>query len=83
MNLFHKIAQAFFILIGVIVLVFVLFRMLGDPARMIAGQSGDKKTIDNIRKELHLNQPAWKQFLYYINDLSPISFYTKQEIQKK
>lgn len=83
MNLLHKIAHAFFVLIGVITLVFVLFRMLGDPARMLAGQSGDKKTIENIRKELYLNQPAWKQFLHYFNDLSPVSFYTKEEIHKK
>lgn len=79
----RKITHAFFILIGVILLVFILFRKLGDPSRMIAGQTGDKKTIENIRKELHLDQPSWKQFLFYTNDLSPISFYSIDEIQKK
>jgi peptide/nickel transport system permease protein len=25
----------------------------------------------------------WKQFLYYLNDVSPVAFHSKEEIQKK
>lgn len=50
---------------------------------MIAGQSGDKKTLDNIRKDLYLDKPKWKQFLYYINDVSPVSLHSKEEIVAK
>src|SRR3954462_12566262 len=60
-----------------------MFQAFGEPARLIAGQSGDKKTMDNIRKDLYLDQPRWKQFLYYLNDVSPISFYNQEEISKK
>lgn len=78
-----KIAQAFLVMIGVVVLVFFLFRGFGDPARLVAGQTGDQKTLDNIRKELYLDQPVARQFILYINDLSPISFHSREDIIRK
>ena len=80
---FKKLFYSFLVLIGVVVLVFIMFQGFGDPARMIVGQSGDKKTMDNIRKELYLDQPKWKQFLLYVNDVSPVAVHTKQEIEEK
>ncbi len=71
------------VLLGVVVLVFIMFQGFGDPARMIVGQTGDKKTMDNIRKELYLDQPKWKQFVLYLNDVSPICIHSKEEIEKK
>lgn len=78
-----KILYGLFVLIGVVVLVFVLFQGFGDPARLVMGQTGDATTQANIRKELYLDQPKWKQFIFYLNDVSPISIYSKQEIKKK
>jgi ABC-type dipeptide/oligopeptide/nickel transport system permease component len=66
-----------------VLLVFIMFQGFGDPARMIVGQTGDKKTIDNIRKDLYLDQPKWKQLVLYLNDVSPISFHTQADIDKK
>ena len=60
-----------------------MFQGFGDPARMIVGQSGDKKTMDNIRHDLYLDQPKWKQFVLYLNDVSPICIHTKEDIEKK
>ena len=60
-----------------------MFQGFGDPARMIVGQTGDKKTMDNIRKDLYLDQPKWKQFMLYLNDVSPICFHTQADIDKK
>jgi len=79
----RKIAYGILVLIGVVILVFVLFQGFGDPSRLIMGQTGDAATQANIRKELYLDQPKWKQFVYYLNDVSPISFYTKEAIAKK
>jgi peptide/nickel transport system permease protein len=39
--------------------------------------------MQNIRKELALDQPKWKQFLLYLNDVSPIAVHSKEDIQKK
>lgn len=68
---------------GVVALVFVMFQGFGDPARMIVGQTGDKKTLENIRKDLYLDQPKWKQFLLYVNDVSPVGFHSEKEIKEK
>lgn len=78
-----KILYSFSILLGVVALVFIMFQGFGDPARMIVGQTGDKKTMDNIRKDLYLDQPKLKQFMLYLNDVSPICFHTQADIDKK
>lgn len=79
----RKIFYGVLVLIGVVVLVFVLFQGFGDPARLVMGQTGDAATQANIRKELYLDQPKWKQFIYYLNDVSPISIHSEKDIQKK
>jgi peptide/nickel transport system permease protein len=71
------------VLLGVIVLVFFLFQGFGDPSRLVMGQTGDAATQEAIRKELYLDQPKWKQFAYYLNDVSPLSIHSKEEIEKK
>ena len=81
--LIKKLAYGVLVLAGVVVVVFFIFQAFGDPARMVLGQTGDQKTMENIRKELYLDQPKWKQFLYYVNDISPIAIHSKQEIKDK
>src|SRR5436189_5346720 len=78
-----KLLYGVLVLAGVVVLVFVLFQGFGDPARLVMGQTGDSATQANIRRELNLDQSKWKQFLYYLNDVSPIAIHSKEEIQKK
>ncbi len=81
--LLKKIFYSLLVLLGVVVLVFIMFQGFGDPARMIVGQTGDKKTMDNIRSDLYLDQPKWKQFVLYVNDVSPICLHSKTDIEKK
>ena len=71
------------VLLGVEILVFFLFQGFGDPARLVLGQTGDSATISNIRKELYLDQPKWKQFIFYINDVSPVCIHTENDIKNK
>jgi peptide/nickel transport system permease protein len=78
-----KLIYGLLVLAGVVVLVFVLFQGFGDPTRLIMGQTGDSTTQANIRKELYLDQPKWKQFVYYLNDVSPIGFHSRGEISSK
>ena len=78
-----KIFYGILVLAGVVVLVFVLFQGFGDPARLVMGQTGDSTTQANIRKELYLDQPKWKQFIFYLNDVSPIAIHSKEEIENK
>jgi len=78
-----KLGYGFLVLVGVVVLVFVLFQGFGDPARLVMGQSGDAATQANIRKELNLDQPKWKQFFLYLNDVSPVGIHSREEIKTK
>ena len=78
-----KLTYGLLVLIGVVVIVFFMFQGFADPARLIVGQTGDKKTMDNIRKEFYLDQPKWKQFALYLNDVSPIAIHSVQEIKDK
>ena len=78
-----KLFYGLLVLAGVVILVFFLFQGFGDPSRLVMGQSGDSITQSNIRKELYLDQPKWKQFLFYLNDVSPVCFHSKEDIQKK
>src|SRR5438132_3279169 len=78
-----KILYGLLVLMGVVVLVFFLFQGFGDPSRLVMGQTGDSTTQANIRKDLYLDQPKWKQFIFYLNDVSPISVYSKKDIERK
>lgn len=79
----RKMAYGVLVLAGVVVVVFFLFQGFGDPARLVLGQAGDSATIQNIRKELALDQPRWKQFVLYVNDVSPIAIHSRDEIARK
>jgi peptide/nickel transport system permease protein len=78
-----KLFYGLLVLIGVVMLVFFLFQGFGDPTRLIMGQTGDSTTQANIRKELYLDQPKWKQFVFYLNDLSPVCIHNREEIKAK
>ncbi|GAO45643.1 ABC transporter permease [Flavihumibacter petaseus] len=80
---FRRFTYSMFVLLGVVVLVFLLFQGFGDPARLVMGQRADQKTRENIRKDLGLDQPRWKQFLYYVNDISPICVHHGNTIRDK
>lgn len=79
----RKILYGLMVMLGIVVVVFFLFQGFGDPSRLIMGQRADAATQENIRQELYLDQPKWKQFLLYLNDVSPISVYSREEIEDK
>ena len=72
----RKLLYGLAVLWGVATLVFFLFNILpGDPAQMMLGQRADQESVNAIREELGLNQSLGKQYVDYLNDLVPISFY--------
>lgn len=63
-------AYIIFSLFGLSVLVFVLARVLpGDPARLALGPRAPQWAVDNLRKQLRLDQPLYSQYFYWLNDL--------------
>ena len=76
----RKILYGLAVLWGVVTLVFFLFNIVpGDPVRMMLGQRADEAEVQAIREELGLNQSVFKQYVDYLNDLLPISFYKNGE----
>lgn len=79
MYIVRKILYGILVLYGVATLVFFLFNIIpGDPVRMMLGQRADEKDVQAIRSELGLDKPIVQQYLGYINDLSPLSFYREE-----
>ncbi len=69
----RKAGYALAVMLGVVVVVFFLFNILPvDPARMTQGQRADVQSLEAVRKEFGLDKPVPVQFVYYLNDLSPI-----------
>ncbi len=67
-------------LFGVVTVIFFLFNVLpGDPARMMLDQREDSEQLENIRKKYGFDKSIGTQYLYYLNDLSAISFHSKEE----
>lgn len=74
--LVRRLWYGLWVLFGVVTVVFLLFNVLpGDPARMMLGQRADITSVDAIQRELGLDRPVHKQYLHYLNDLSPVSMH--------
>ena len=48
----------------------------GDPAQMMMGQNDDSEQLAIVKKKYGFDKPISTQYLYYLNDLSPISFHS-------
>jgi len=78
--LLKRIRYGFWVLLGVVSLIFFLFNILpGDPARMMLGQRADVASIEAINRDLGRDKPIPVQFLNYLNDLSPVSFHVNND----
>ena len=79
-NLLSKLFYAFISLLGVVSLVFFLFNVLpGDPAQMMMGQNERSEQLAMVKKKYGFDLPISKQYLLYLNDLSPISIHSTDE----
>ncbi len=62
-------------LLGVILLVFLLFNLVGgDPAYLLAGKMSNKEQIENIRTQLGINQPYYVQLWIFIKQVLTADF---------
>src|SRR5512144_3089111 len=62
-------------MLGVIVLVFILFNAVGgDPAYVLAGKISNQEQIDNIRRQLGVDQPYWVQMWIFVKQILTADF---------
>jgi peptide/nickel transport system permease protein len=62
-------------LLGVVLLVFVLFNWVGgDPAYVLAGKISNQEQIDNIRRQLGVDQPYYVQLGIFLKQIVTADF---------
>jgi len=61
-------------LIGLVVLVFFLSRLTGDPTDLYLPENATQEVRDNFREIHGLNDPLMVQFLHYMGDLVRLDF---------
>ncbi|WP_124979819.1 ABC transporter permease [Nonlabens xiamenensis] len=75
--LLKKLGYAVLTLYGVVTVIFFLFYLLpGDPAQMMLGQNERPEQIAAVKAKYGLDQPISQQYVYFLNDLSPLSFHS-------
>ena len=63
----RRLIQSLLILLGVSLITFALLYLLpADPVRQIAGRSATPETVENIRRQLGLDQPFVVQYWRYL-----------------
>lgn len=76
--IFQKLFYGILTLFGVVTVIFLLFTVLpGDPARMMLGQREDSEQLAAVKKKYGFDKSKTTQYFYYLNDLSPLSFHSK------
>ena len=62
-------------LAGVVLLIFFLFNWVGgDPALVLAGKITNPEQIENIRKQLGVDQPYWYQLWVFVKQIATFDF---------
>jgi peptide/nickel transport system permease protein len=62
-------------MLGVVLLVFVLFNWVGgDPAYILAGKMANAESIANIRHQLGVDQPYYRQLWIFIQQICTFDF---------
>lgn len=57
-------------LFGLLLLTFFIGRVMPlDPVLAVVGADADASTYQQVFREMGLDQPLWRQFLWYLNDL--------------
>nr|WP_295785901.1 ABC transporter permease [Rhodoferax sp.] len=83
----RRVLQIIPTLLGVILLIFFLFKWFGgDPADIMGGMNAKPAEIESIRTQLGLNKPVWEQLWIFTRSIFTfdwgVSWFTKEAISK-
>ncbi len=68
--LLRRLLQLVPVLIGMTIVTFAVVHFIpGDPAQTIAGEKATPERVEEIRKELGLDQPLYRQYVQYMGNL--------------
>ncbi|MDH4208350.1 MAG: ABC transporter permease [Anaerolineae bacterium] len=60
--LIRRLLQSILVIVGVSVIVFVITRAIGDPARMMLPLEASEEQVEAFRDRMGFNDPVWLQF---------------------
>jgi peptide/nickel transport system permease protein len=67
--LVRRLVHSIFVLLGLSIVIFVISRIMpGDPARMAVGARAPQWVVDNLREQMHLEDPLYAQYFYWLRD---------------
>lgn len=66
----RRLVHSVFILLGLVVAVFFVTRLLGDPARLMLRPEATEEQVEALRDALGLNDPILVQFARYMGSLA-------------
>lgn len=69
-----KIGQSILLLFGVVLLVFLMVRVTGDPAALMASREASPETIEAIRAEMGFDRPILVQFWNFLTGAIRLDF---------
>jgi peptide/nickel transport system permease protein len=81
----RRIFQSIFVLLGLSILIFIIARIMpGDPARVAMGARAPDWVVENLREQMHLNDPLPVQYGYWLRDALQgdfgISLFTRRNV---
>jgi ABC-type dipeptide/oligopeptide/nickel transport system permease component len=84
----RRLLQMIPITLGILTLIFSLIHLIpGDPAVQIAGEGARPEDVHAVRVALGLDQPIWKQYVTYLDNLAHgnlgTSFRTNTSVAKE
>jgi peptide/nickel transport system permease protein len=65
----RRVIHSIFVLLGLSIVIFVISRIMpGDPARMAVGARAPQWVVENLREQMHLDEPLYTQYYYWLRD---------------
>lgn len=72
--LIRRAIQLVLVLIGISTLLFLLLRLSGDPAALLAGPQATLEQVEAWRVRLGLDQTLWHQYVSFMGDIFRLDF---------
>ncbi|WP_226007555.1 ABC transporter permease [Natrinema salinisoli] len=71
------------VLFGVATVVFAILHLSpGDPAIAIAGDRASQEFIDQVRRDLGLDDPLWQQYVRFLRDTATLEFGESYQVRR-
>jgi peptide/nickel transport system permease protein len=65
----RRILHSVFVLLGLSIVIFIISRIMpGNPARMAVGPRAPQYVIDEMSRQMHLDEPLHIQYYYWLRD---------------